>query len=63
VDLQTKHWDPLLHWARTTFEVEILTFNSILSHTQSDATKERFAEILAQFNQWEMAGADNRYLL
>jgi len=57
VALQAKHWDPLLHWARTTFDVEIHTSNSLLLHTQPEKTKHKFDEVLSTFDHWEMAGA------
>ncbi|KAK7014987.1 hypothetical protein R3P38DRAFT_2787104 [Favolaschia claudopus] len=56
VDLQAQHWDPLLSWARSTFDVELHMFNSLLSNSQPDKTKSRMNEILSTFDQWEMAG-------
>lgn len=56
VVLQQKHWDPLLKWARSTFDVDIITFNSILANSQPDATKMKFDAVLAEFDPWQMAG-------
>jgi chaperone required for assembly of F1-ATPase len=56
VVLQEKHWDPLLNWARSTFDVEIHKFNSILFNSQPEATKQKLGKILGQFDPWEMAG-------
>ncbi|KAG7452687.1 ATP12-domain-containing protein [Guyanagaster necrorhizus] len=58
VTLQTKHWDPLLEWARNTFKVEIHKFESILSNKQPEATKQRFIEELKTFTSWEMAAME-----
>ena len=57
--LQEKHWDPLLNWARSTFDVEIHKFNSILFNSQPEATKQKLGKILGQFDPWEMAGTEN----
>jgi ATP synthase F1 complex assembly factor 2 len=56
VELQQKHWDPLLEWARSTFDVEIQVFTSVLFHSQSSETKAKFDAILTEMNPWELAG-------
>jgi ATP synthase mitochondrial F1 complex assembly factor 2 len=56
VALQSKHWDPLLNWARSTFGVKIHTFNSVLMNAQPPETKQKFDEVLTKFDHWEMAG-------
>jgi len=58
VVLQEKYWDPLLNWARTTFDVEIQKFDSILFNSQPEATKRKFDKLLAQFDPWEMAAME-----
>jgi len=58
VVLQEKHWEPLLNWARSTFNVEIQKFDSILYNSQPQATKQKFDELLAQFDGWEMAAME-----
>lgn len=58
VTLQSDHWDPLLEWARNTFNVEIHKFESILSNKQPEATKQRFIEELKTFTSWEMAAME-----
>jgi len=50
------HWDPLLNWVRSTFDVEIQKFQSILYNSQPEATKRQFDKLLARFDPWEMAG-------
>lgn len=54
--LQEKHWDPLLNWARSTFDVELNKFDSILYNSQPEATKSKFNKLLTEFDAWEMAG-------
>lgn len=54
--LQEKHWDPLLDWARSTFDVEINKFESLLYNSQPEATKAKFDQVLREFDAWEMAG-------
>ncbi|KAJ7098059.1 hypothetical protein B0H15DRAFT_920738 [Mycena belliarum] len=58
VDLQAEHWDPLLSWARSTFNVELLIFDSLLFNSQPDETKSKMDEILSTFDQWELAAME-----
>lgn len=58
--LQNDHWLPLLSWARDTFDVEILTFDSILFNTQPEDTKKKLIKVLSEFDHWEMAGTHDR---
>ncbi|KAF7322859.1 Nt-Gln-amidase domain-containing protein [Mycena chlorophos] len=58
VDLQAKHWDPLLAWARSTFGIEVKTFDSVLFNSQPEATKAKLDEVLSSMNQWEMAAME-----
>ncbi|KAJ7273568.1 hypothetical protein B0H12DRAFT_1199926 [Mycena haematopus] len=58
VDLQTLHWDPLLSWARSTFEVELYTFDSLLSNSQPEETKHKMDQVLSTFDHWEMAAME-----
>lgn len=57
--LQEKHWDPLLSWVRSTFDIRIESFESILFTPQPQETKDKLNEILSGFDQWEMAGKSN----
>ncbi|KAF5386594.1 hypothetical protein D9615_001884 [Tricholomella constricta] len=56
--LQAEHWDPLLEWARKTFDIEIHKAGSLLFSTQPEATKEKLRKVLAEFDQWEMAAME-----
>jgi ATP synthase F1 complex assembly factor 2 len=56
VTLQQTHWEPLLHWARKTFDVGIDIFDSVLSNQQPEQTKQKFDAVLSDFDHWEMAG-------
>lgn len=56
VRLQKDHWDPLLTWARDTFDIELLTSNSLLLNAQPEATKRKLDEVLQGFDPWQMAG-------
>ncbi|KAJ6546535.1 hypothetical protein DFH09DRAFT_1249088 [Mycena vulgaris] len=58
VDLQTEHWDPLLSWARSTFDVELNTFDSLLFNSQPDETKSKMDKVLSTFDHWEMAAME-----
>lgn len=57
VALQTKHWEPILKWAKETLDVEINLFDSILSNSHPPETKQKVLDILRQMNKWELAGA------
>ncbi|KZT24116.1 ATP12-domain-containing protein, partial [Neolentinus lepideus HHB14362 ss-1] len=56
--LQKAHWDPLLDWARTTFDVPIHTFFSVLSSSQPKETSDKLAEVLAEFDSWQLAAME-----
>jgi len=56
VRLQKDHWNPLLTWARDTFDIELLTSNSLLLNAQPEATKRKLDKVLQGFDPWQMAG-------
>ena len=56
VDMQQKHWVPLIEWARNTFRIDLATFHSVIFHSQSDETKHKLDHVLAALDSWEMAG-------
>ena len=56
VVLQQKHWDPILEWARRTFDVEIKTFDSLLGNSQPEDTRQKFSRVLQKLDPWQLAG-------
>jgi hypothetical protein len=56
VRLQNEHWDPLLNWARDTFDIELLTSDSLSLNVQPEATKRKLDDVLQGFDPWKMAG-------
>jgi len=56
VRLQDDHWKPLLTWARDTFDVELLTSDSVLFSVQPAATRRKLDKVLQGFDPWQMAG-------
>lgn len=56
VHLQDKHWNPLLAWARDTFNIEFYTSQSVLFSAQPDATKRVLDEELEKLDSWKLAG-------
>jgi ATP synthase mitochondrial F1 complex assembly factor 2 len=56
VRLQKEHWDPLLDWVRTEFEVEITTSDSVLFNSQPETTKQKLDQVMSKFDRWQMAG-------
>ncbi|KAI0279800.1 ATP12-domain-containing protein [Russula aff. rugulosa BPL654] len=58
VRLQKDHWDPLLTWARDTFDIELLTSDSLLLNAQPEATKRKLDKVLQGFDPWQMAAME-----
>ncbi|KAG1754466.1 hypothetical protein EDB19DRAFT_656582 [Suillus lakei] len=58
VELQHKYWDPLLEWARSTFDIDIRVFTSILLHSQSAETRTKLDAILTEMDPWELAAME-----
>ncbi|KAG6896946.1 hypothetical protein C0992_005152 [Termitomyces sp. T32_za158] len=56
--LQAEHWDPLLEWARKTYDVEINKAESLLFSAQPEATKEKFRQVIGRFDQWQLAALE-----
>jgi chaperone required for assembly of F1-ATPase len=56
VRLQDEHWNPLLTWARDTFDIELLTSDSVLFNSQPEVTKRKLDKVLQSFDPWQMAG-------
>ena len=56
VRLQTEHWEPVIEWAKKTFDIEIHMFTSILSNAQPEETKTKLLAELLKMNKWELAG-------
>ncbi|KAG1877812.1 ATP12-domain-containing protein [Suillus subalutaceus] len=58
VELQHKYWDPLIEWAKSTFNIDIQVFTSILLHSQSAETRAKLDVILTEMNPWELAAME-----
>ncbi|KAH9999123.1 ATP12-domain-containing protein [Russula vinacea] len=58
VRLQNEHWDPLLNWARDTFDIELLTSDSLSLNVQPEATKRKLDDVLQGFDPWKMAAME-----
>ncbi|KAJ7219136.1 hypothetical protein GGX14DRAFT_434756 [Mycena pura] len=58
VELQARHWDPILAWARSTFNIELQAFNSVLFGSQPNETKSKMDHVLSSLNHWEMAAME-----
>lgn len=56
VKLQKKHWDPILDWARDTFEIQIHTSDSIFSTPQPAETFAKLDRVISELDPWQMAG-------
>ncbi|KAG2061697.1 ATP12-domain-containing protein [Suillus hirtellus] len=58
VELQHKHWDPLIEWATSTFNIDIQVFTSILFHSQSAETRAKLDAVLTEMDPWELAAME-----
>lgn len=58
VELQERHWDPILSWARDTFQVEINTFNSIFATPQPPDTLAKLDHVMSKLDPWQMAALE-----
>ncbi|KAI0320180.1 ATP12-domain-containing protein [Amylostereum chailletii] len=56
--LQKDHWDPLIDWARSHFDIEVYTTNTIMFSPQPDATKEVLDKVMQGFDRWQMAAME-----
>ena len=56
VELQTRHWDPLLGWARRRFDVDFAITTGIMHVDQPAATVERLAHAVAVLAPFALAG-------
>lgn len=56
LELQQKHWVPLLEWAQNEFNVEIRSSDSIIFSTQPEETKNVFRGLLDSLDSWQLAG-------
>jgi len=58
VELQKKHWGPILSWARDALKIEIHTFDSIFSTPQPAETSVKLDRIMSKFDPWQMAALE-----
>ncbi|KDN51535.1 hypothetical protein RSAG8_00080, partial [Rhizoctonia solani AG-8 WAC10335] len=62
VKLQEEHWNPLLKWAESTYNIKINIFDSVLGNTQPKETKEVLMNEVNKLGQWEMAAFERAVL-
>lgn len=55
VALQNMHWNPIINWVKSEFNVEIKTFNSLLGTVQPAETKLKIGSILRKLDPWQLA--------
>jgi ATP synthase mitochondrial F1 complex assembly factor 2 len=59
VKLQEEHWSPVIQWAKEELKIEVKTFDSVMIGSQPQASKEALRKILAELDQWQLAGASS----
>jgi len=55
LELQEKHWKPLLDWARKEFKTDVRHFESVMITSQSEETKDAFRAALDALDPWQFA--------
>ncbi|KAH8117505.1 ATP12-domain-containing protein [Phellopilus nigrolimitatus] len=58
VKLQDAHWKPLLSWFQDEFGVKVQVHESLLAAGQPAETMARFKDILATFDEWQLAAME-----
>jgi chaperone required for assembly of F1-ATPase len=56
VERQAAHWDPLLAWARTRYDVHFETATGVIHRPQPQATIARLGEAVAALDAFRLAG-------
>jgi len=57
VELQKERWDPVLEWARGTYNIEIRTTEDLTLH-QPEATTTALKEVLSSMDVWELTAME-----
>ncbi|PWN44899.1 ATP12-domain-containing protein [Ceraceosorus guamensis] len=55
VKLQQEHWDPLISWVRSTFQVEVNPITSLLGSSQSPDTTSKLRSHISKYDSLELA--------
>ncbi|WP_372016750.1 ATP12 family chaperone protein [Tistrella mobilis] len=53
--LQARHWDPLVDWARTRYDIHLVTTTGLLAVDQPPATVERLTRAIEAADPWRLA--------
>ena len=59
---QTQHWDPLLAWARTTFDVDIIVYDGLLGTRQPAPTVLTLGTVVASYDAFRLAAFERAVL-
>ncbi|CAG8498438.1 8609_t:CDS:2 [Ambispora leptoticha] len=63
VELQKRHWDPLLRWAQKFYEVEIKVTNSIMGVRQPESTIKRLKKVVDEFEPLKLAAFERAVMI
>ncbi|KAH7107411.1 ATP12-domain-containing protein [Auriculariales sp. MPI-PUGE-AT-0066] len=58
VNLQARHWQPIIDWAQKEFNIEIFSFTGIFGSGQPPASKAKLEEVLSKLDAWELSGLE-----
>ncbi|KLO18802.1 ATP12-domain-containing protein [Schizopora paradoxa] len=58
VELQTKHWEPLIAWMREDVGVEVTIHTSLFGSEQPSSSKEKLSAIMQSLNPWKLAALE-----
>jgi chaperone required for assembly of F1-ATPase len=56
VTLQTKHWDPIVTWAKRDLGVPMLLAEGVMHVAQAPSSLDAIGKRLARFDSWSLAG-------
>ncbi|GAA5826063.1 hypothetical protein JCM5353_004199 [Sporobolomyces roseus] len=62
VQLQEKHWSPLLEWVRSNYSVELNVYEGILNTKQPDATILKLGSVVADYDAFKLAAFERSVL-
>ncbi|CAG8584433.1 3734_t:CDS:2 [Funneliformis caledonium] len=63
VELQQRHWVPILNWVQKTYNVEIKTTDGISGLKQPESTRKKLKDIIENFDSLKLSGFERATML
>ncbi|KJE89023.1 hypothetical protein CAOG_00582 [Capsaspora owczarzaki ATCC 30864] len=61
-EMQSTHWDPLVHWFTKRFGVELNVSEDLFGGVHPEATTDRMRDVLKNMNEWTFTGLETATL-